>query len=262
MPNVYVHVTLLQPHAQVLNDLPIRLYGMVPITVQDPQTILKPIITTAAVIRPDENSNISVSEANGKAMTYTLAVVDEGLLDLTRFKTPDPYSKFYAREALGVKSFDLYDYVMGSFGMQMNRILSIGGDEGIDRKSDKNKANRFKPVVKFIGPFHLKAGETAKHQIKIENYIGSVRVMVVAGYDGAYGFAEKAVPVKSPPLNIPLLQVAKLRLLYVLKTPPLNIPFNQFILPLLFKKLGDNNFRLVCAISSAFSTVVKFITPL
>jgi uncharacterized protein YfaS (alpha-2-macroglobulin family) len=198
MPNVYVHVTLLQPHAQVLNDLPIRLYGMVPITVQDPQTILKPIITTAAVIRPDENSNISVSEANGKAMTYTLAVVDEGLLDLTRFKTPDPYSKFYAREALGVKSFDLYDYVMGSFGMQMNRILSIGGDEGIDRKSDKNKANRFKPVVKFIGPFHLKAGETAKHQIKIENYIGSVRVMVVAGYDGAYGFAEKAVPVKSP----------------------------------------------------------------
>ncbi len=198
MPNVYVHVTLLQPHAQVLNDLPIRLYGMVPITVQDPQTILKPVITTAAVIRPDENSNISVSEANGKAMTYTLAVVDEGLLDLTRFKTPDPYSKFYAREALGVKSFDLYDYVMGAFGMQMNRILSIGGDEGIDRKSDKNKANRFKPVVKFIGPFHLKAGETAKHQIKIENYIGSVRVMVVSGYDGAYGFAEKAVPVKSP----------------------------------------------------------------
>ncbi|MFY8020832.1 MAG: alpha-2-macroglobulin family protein [Bacteroidia bacterium] len=198
MPNVYVHVTLLQPHAQVVNDLPIRLYGMVPITVQDPQTILKPIIGTAAVIRPDENSSISVSEASGKAMTYTLAIVDEGLLDLTRFKTPDPYSKFYTREALGVKTFDLYDYVMGAFGMQMNRILSIGGDEGIDRKSDKNKANRFKPVVKFIGPFHLKAGETAKHQIKIENYIGSVRVMVVAGYDGAYGFAEKAVPVKSP----------------------------------------------------------------
>ena len=44
-------------------------------------------------------------------MTYSVAIVDEGLLDLTRFKTPDPHGAFYAREALGVKSFDLFDYV-------------------------------------------------------------------------------------------------------------------------------------------------------
>jgi uncharacterized protein YfaS (alpha-2-macroglobulin family) len=47
-------------------------------------------------------------------MTYTLAIVDEGLLDLTRFTTPDAWSKFYAREALGVKTWDLYDQVMGA----------------------------------------------------------------------------------------------------------------------------------------------------
>jgi uncharacterized protein YfaS (alpha-2-macroglobulin family) len=47
-------------------------------------------------------------------MTYTLAIVDEGLLDLTRFKTPDAWSRFYAREALGVKTWDLYDQVMGA----------------------------------------------------------------------------------------------------------------------------------------------------
>ena len=124
--------------------------------------------------------------------------MDEGLLDLTRFKTPDPYAQFYAREALGVKTWDMYDYVMGAFGMQMNRILSIGGDEGINKKAGGNKANRFIPVVKFLGPFHLEAGKTASHKITIQNYIGSVRVMVVAGYQGAYGFTEKAVPVKKP----------------------------------------------------------------
>lgn len=198
MPNVFVHVTLVQPHAQTENDLPIRLYGMTPIKVEDPATILKPLITMANELKTDEASVIKVSEATRKPMTYTLAIVDEGLLDLTRFKTPDPYSTFYAREALGVKTWDMYDFVMGAFGMQMNRILSIGGDEGINKKSGGNKANRFKPVVKFIGPFHLKAGETASHTIKIENYVGSVRVMLVAGYDGAYGFAEKAVPVKKP----------------------------------------------------------------
>jgi uncharacterized protein YfaS (alpha-2-macroglobulin family) len=198
MPNVFVHVTLVQPHAQVVNDLPIRLYGMIPITVEDPATVLKPQITMASQLRPDEASTIKISEATGKPMTYTLAIVDEGLLDLTRFKTPNPYNQFYAREALGVKTWDMYDFVMGAFGMQLNRILSIGGDEGINKKAGDKKANRFKPVVKFLGPFHLDGGQTGAHTITIENYVGSVRVMVVAGYDGAYGSAEKAVPVKKP----------------------------------------------------------------
>jgi uncharacterized protein YfaS (alpha-2-macroglobulin family) len=198
LPNVFVHVTLVQPHAQTQNDLPIRLYGMIPVKVEDPATVLHPQITMAAQLRPDEASTIRISEATGKPMTYTLAIVDEGLLDLTRFKTPDPYAQFYAREALGVKTWDMYDFVMGAFGMQMNRILSIGGDEGINKKAGDKKANRFKPVVKFIGPFHLDGGKTVSHNITIENYVGSVRVMVVAGHDGAYGMAEKAVPVKKP----------------------------------------------------------------
>ncbi|MCA0426343.1 MAG: hypothetical protein LCH37_02820 [Bacteroidetes bacterium] len=197
LPNAFVHITLLQPHAQVKNDLPIRLFGLVPIEVVDPQTLLKPVISCAEVFRPGQQSTIKVSEELGRAMTYTLAIVDEGLLDLTRYKTPDPHSRFFSREALGVKTWDMYDYVMGAFGMDVNRILSIGGDEGINRKAAQNKANRFKPVVEFIGPFHLEAGKSASHSIKIDNYIGSVKVMVVAGYKGAYGNAEKAVPVKS-----------------------------------------------------------------
>ena len=52
-------------------------------------------------IRSQKPFEIKVSEANQQAMTYTLAVVDEGLLDITGFKTPDPWSYFYAREALG-----------------------------------------------------------------------------------------------------------------------------------------------------------------
>ena len=37
-PNVYVHVTFVQPHLQTANDLPIRLYGVVPVMVEDPRT--------------------------------------------------------------------------------------------------------------------------------------------------------------------------------------------------------------------------------
>lgn len=197
-PNVYVNVTLMQPHAQTVNDLPIRMYGMIPIMVENPNTHLKPVIRMLDVLRPMEPVSITVSEAQQKAMTYTIAVVDEGLLDLTRFKTPDPWSSFYAREALGVKSWDMFDYVIGAWGSQMERILSIGGDEGLHKPKDGNKANRFKPVVKFLGPFHINKGESKTHTFIMPQYIGSVRTMVIAGEDAAYGSAEKTTPVRKP----------------------------------------------------------------
>jgi len=197
-PNIYVNVTLLQPHSQTANDLPIRMYGLIPILIEDPQTILKPVINMAAVIKPEINTSISVNEGSGKAMTYTIAIVDEGLLDLTRFTTPDPHKTFYAREALGVKTWDLFDQIVGAWGGDLMRILSIGGDANINRNVDPAKANRFKAVVKYLGPFYLKPGETATHSFKLPQYIGSVRAMVVAGNEGAYGYAEKTVEVKKP----------------------------------------------------------------
>ncbi|MFL5752689.1 MAG: alpha-2-macroglobulin family protein, partial [Bacteroidia bacterium] len=184
-PNVYIYTSLIQPHAQALNDLPIRLYGVVPILVKDENTILKPKISCEEVWKPESTAMVKVSEDNGKEMVYTLAVVDDGLLDLTRFKTPDPWSSFYAKEALGVKTWDIYDMVIGASGSVLQRILSIGGDEGLDNKSASN-AQRFKPMVRFVGPFKLKKGETASHKIDIPQYVGSVRVMVIAGQDAAY----------------------------------------------------------------------------
>ena len=197
-PNIYVNVSLLQPHAQTLNDLPIRMYGTIPVSVEDPGTILKPVIAMADKLKPETEAGITVSEAGGKPMTYTIAIVDEGLLDLTRFKTPDPHSAFYAREALGVKTWDLFDYVIGAWGADMDRILSIGGDEGLDKNAGSAKANRFKPVVKYLGPFYLKSGQKQTHKFKLPPYIGSIKAMVVAGQEGAYGFAEKTVAVKKP----------------------------------------------------------------
>lgn len=197
-PNVFVNVTLLQPHAQTANDLPIRMYGLIPILVENPQTILKPVISMANVVRPEANTSMTISEASGKAMTYNIALVDEGLLDLTRFKTPDPHNSFYAREALGVKTWDLFDYVIGAWGGDLERILSIGGDANINRNVNPAKANRFKPIVKFIGPFYIRKGEKKTHQLKLPPYIGSLRAMVVAGQDGTYGSAEKTVAVKKP----------------------------------------------------------------
>ncbi|MDR3993688.1 alpha-2-macroglobulin family protein, partial [Parabacteroides sp.] len=141
--------------------------------------------------------HVMVSEKNGREMAYTLAIVDEGLLDLTRFRTPDPWQAFNAREALGVNTWDLYNYVVGAYGGRIEQLFSIGGDDALN-KGPKAIVNRFKPVVQFAGPFLLKKGEKRQHIYKMPNYNGRVRVMVVAGNGEAYGNTEKSVLVRKP----------------------------------------------------------------
>ncbi len=198
-PNIFVNISLLQPHEQSKNDLPIRLYGVVPISVEDPATKLKPTLSMPEVLEPEKSFRVKISEENQKAMTYTIAMVDEGLLDLTRFATPDIHDAFYTREALGVKTFDIFDYVMGAYSGTVDNIYAVGG--GDDAAGAKNrKADRFKPVVRFIGPFNLGNGKTADHEIKMPNYVGSVRTMVIAGDNAlnAYGKSDKTTPVRKP----------------------------------------------------------------
>ncbi len=197
-PNVYVNVSYIQPHNNTSNDLPIRMYGINRILVEDATTHLEPIITMPKVLAPEESVTIKVSEKSGKKMTYTLAMVDEGLLDLTRFKTPDAWRKFYANEALGVKTWDMYKYVLGAYTGEIAGLLAVGGDRELKTSEDGKKANRFKPVVKFFGPIVLEAGEETTHTFIMPNYVGSVKTMLVAGYNGAYGKISKVTPVKKP----------------------------------------------------------------
>jgi len=201
-PNIFIHITLVQPYQTTANDLPIRLYGVIPVSIEDPETKLHPVIEMPNVLTPEKKVTINIKEKNGKPMTYTIAIVDEGLLDLTRYKTPNPWQSFYAREALGVKTWDMYDYVLGAYGGKIAHLFAIGGDGELQGGKAK-KANRFKPMVKFMGPFTLKAGQRQAHSFMMPRYIGSVRTMVVAGYGDAYGNAEKTTPVRKPLMVLP-----------------------------------------------------------
>jgi len=197
VPNVYANVTLLQPHRQTANDLPIRMYGAINLNVENPETNLQPIIEIPTDLEPEGEMTVKISEVNEREMAYTVAVVDEGLLDITNFTTPQPHTYFYAREALGVKTWDLYDYVIGAYGGELERILAVGGDASLSEIGDR-KANRFSPVVKFLGPFYLDDDEVNEHTFTLPNYVGSVRVMVVAAYEGAYGSADTTATVSQP----------------------------------------------------------------
>ncbi len=242
-PNVYANLTMIQPHGQDKNDLPIRLYGIQSIKVVDASTVLKPVIKMPKELRPEQKFTIEVSESTGKDMSYTIAMVDEGLLDITNYKTPDPWSSFFKREALGVKTWDVYDDVMGAFSGEMNHLLAIGGDGELEAKEQK-EANRFKPVVKFLGPFNLKAGGSKKHTIIMPQYIGSVKTMVIASTKGAFGMADEVTPVKQP-------------LMIMATLPRVAGPGEQMKLPVNVFALADNVKNVTLTVETSGGLVLK-----
>lgn len=142
-PNVYACLTLIQPHNGKPNDRPIRLYGIVPLKVTNLETVLAPEIEAPEEWRPQKNVSVKIKEAQGRAMTYTLAVVDEGLLGLTNHLTPDLHDYFYRKEALGVRTWDLYDVVVDAYGATLERLLAIGGSDALDNREKKQEERRF-----------------------------------------------------------------------------------------------------------------------
>ncbi len=205
-PNVYANIAIILPHQKRVAETPMRLYGIVPILVENPQTRLVPQVEVPEKVRPESEFSIKVSEQQGRAMTYTLAVVDEGLLGLTNFHAPDLHDNFFKREALGVRTWDLFDQVVGGYGASLERVLAIGGSDAAQDAERKRRERRFPPVVKFLGAFELKAGESREHKVKLPPYMGAVRVMLVAGdttsanttKETAYGSSEKTVTVTQP----------------------------------------------------------------
>ncbi len=197
MPNAYIYTTLIQPYQHEGNDLPIRLYGVQPISVSSEKSKLTPVINAGDEVRPLSKYTIKVSEKEGRKMAYTLAVVDEGLLDLTHFKTPNAWSVFFAKEALNLRAWDLYSHVCGAFGGRIDQMFSVGGDEALEG-GPKAIVNRFTPMVYFEGPFVVEKGKTNTHEVNVPNYNGRVRVMVVATDGAAYGSAEKSTFVRKP----------------------------------------------------------------
>lgn len=197
-PNVYAYISAIQAHKNTSNNLPIRMYGIIPISVDNSTSILTPIISAPQKIEPESKLTFKVSESNNKPMTYTVAIVDEGLLGITGYKTPDPWKFFYGKQALGVLTWDVFDEVIDAFTGLFQEVFSIGGDaESLDQMN-KAKSNRFESVVKYIGPFELKGGSNT-HTIDIPNYVGNLKVMVVAGGKNySFGNSTKDVQVAKP----------------------------------------------------------------
>ncbi len=210
-PNVYVAVSVIQPHDQTLNDRPIRLYGVLPLMVSVPDTHPPLEIGVAKELKPGQKFQVEIQTGDHKPAQFFVAIVDEGLLDLTGFSTPDPWKFFYHKERLSAVISDIFPWVIGAEKGDPFNVFSIGGDMKMamtaarQRKKEEGKRRRFKPVDLFQGPVSSDNSGKAVLNFTMPEYIGAVRVMAIAAAGTHYASAEKSVAVKKELMVLPTL---------------------------------------------------------
>lgn len=204
VPSVYINVLLYQPY-QSKSDLPIRLYGILPVKVVDSKSKLNPKIKMPKETNSNTKIDISVSEQDGKHMYYTITLVDEGVLGMTGYKTEDPYNYFNSKYALNIRTWDNYRDIVDAYTGELNSVSSVGGDATILNRQAL-LFERFSAIAYAKGPFELKAGETKTHTFEIPEYMGNLRAMVVA-CDGknAFGSVSENIEVKDPLMIMPTI---------------------------------------------------------
>lgn len=194
LPNLYITATLIKPHT--VSDIPLTVaHGFKSLRVEEPNRKLGVAIRAATSSRSLKRQRIEVNSAPNSLVT--LAVVDNGVLQVTDYQTPDPYRFFYARRALGVLPYDLYPLLFP----ELKAVLSsTGGDGDLDmnKRTNPMPAKRVHIVSYWSGIRKADGSGKAFFDIDIPAFSGELRLMAVSYNGNAFGHSETTMKVADP----------------------------------------------------------------
>jgi uncharacterized protein YfaS (alpha-2-macroglobulin family) len=194
VPNVYITATLIKPHD--VSDIPLTVaHGFINVKVEEKSRKMPVEITAQKSVRSRTHQKVKVKAAPGSYVT--LAAVDNGVLQVSDFKTPDPYDYFYQKKALQVDAYDLYPLL---FPEIRARLSSTGGDADLEMKKRVNPmpAKRIKILSYWSGITKTNGSGEANFEFDIPQFSGEVRLMAVAYKDQSFGAAENTMKVADP----------------------------------------------------------------
>ena len=196
MPNAYITATLFRKHGP-RNDGPFLVgHGFASMSVERREHRLAVNITAPKRVKPNTTHTITIKTAPERDIYVTLAAVDEGILQIKDYRTPDPYSMMYAKRALQVQAYDVYKFLLP----EIVRTSSLTGgdaafDEGLKKRLNPITVQRFSLLSFWSGIRRSDANGTVSVSIPIPQFNGEVRLMAAAYSGERFGSAEAHMKV-------------------------------------------------------------------
>lgn len=204
-PNAYVTASVVRAIDPNTKWRVHRAYGTARLCVDPSDRRMGIELGSASEIRPLSTLDVKLQarDAGGRPLAnaaIALAAVDEGILQLTQFATPDPLTYFHGNRALGVKSSDVYGRLMPEVPRPATKS-HVGGDGeagGPARHRNPIAAERVRPVALFAGVIHADGAGVATARFQVPQFAGTLRIMAVGSAGATFGSAERQVVVRSP----------------------------------------------------------------
>ncbi|MGL4667027.1 MAG: alpha-2-macroglobulin family protein, partial [Saezia sp.] len=172
-------------------------YGVKPFQISLDQRRIQVSLKTPEVILPGEKLPLTIHlNRPGRIVVYG---VDQGILQVARYKTPRPLEHFFQKRALEVTSSQILDLILPEFSMLM-RASAAGGDQEGALASHLNpfKRKNKPPVVWWSGIVSLPEGESTMEWVVPDYFNGKLHLFAMAVDEQHIGMTETYTDVRSP----------------------------------------------------------------
>jgi alpha-2-macroglobulin len=194
VPNIYVSATLIKPHGD--SEIPLTVaHGYAPVFVENPSNIIP--VKISAVEKSVSKVKQKIHIKSNPNTAITLAVVDEGILQVTGYQSPNPYDFFYRKRALGVNSYNIYPYLFPEISLKTGKEGGGAGEE-MEKRINPMTNKRFKLVSFWSGILTTNANGDLDYEIEVPQFSGDLRIMAVAYKGKAFGAASSNMKIADP----------------------------------------------------------------
>src|SRR5205823_6202938 len=164
-------------------------YGVAPFSVSLERRKTGITLATPDLVKPGDQ--VKIHYRTDRPSRMAIFAVDEGILQVAAYRTPDPLGFFFQKRALEVSTSQIVDLILPEFARLMAASAPGGDREAlVGRNLNPFKRKRDKPVAVWSGV--RDAGpDGGDYTFTVPEYFnGTLRVMAVAVNEDAVGAAE------------------------------------------------------------------------
>ncbi len=195
-PGAYATAILYRPTDSAAKRMPSRAVGVKWVALDTKPRTLSVALDTPPAVRPAGPVTVTASVSGldaGENATLVVSGVDLGILNITRYKTPQPAAYYFGQRRLGLEMRDLYGKLIDGMQGVRGQVRS-GGDEGGLDMNGRPLAET--PLAVYSGPVKVGADGKAQVTFELPAFNGTVRLSAQAWSPTKLGTGEKDIIVR------------------------------------------------------------------